>query len=280
MLAVARPARTRFRWARNTSTHEHTPKADTDDKTRVPMLGVRSKHVLPAVLECVCIGPNGQTGPHQTACYCVAQSRHTSSLGSHPAERPPRATLTSAPCTLPPVAPAANLCIEGSLSPMRMRSSTRDPTCAHIPRCDGCKRRLHKTLKPTFCILLAWDFRLARSRCTCGDRNWGQRGLVQERRARTFGEEKVSRASSSRRKAPPASLIISTDRRAATRRGASASCPESASRAQSTVRRTAARPAAAQGRHFCSVLKASVRSLFTLAGHVTRRAYGDVMVHR
>eukprot|EP00966_Prymnesium_polylepis_P262894 6072361-Prymnesium_polylepis.1 len=74
---------------------------------------------------------------------------------------------------------------------MRMRSSTRNPTCAHIPRSDSCKRRLHKKLMPTFCILLAWGFRLARSpsRCTCGDRNWGQRRLVQERRALTFGEE-------------------------------------------------------------------------------------------
>ena len=147
---------------------------------------------------------------------------------------------------------------------MRMRSSTRDTTCAHIRRCESCKRRLQTKLKPTFCIVLAWGFRLARSRCTCGDRNWGQRGLVQERRARTFVEEKLGHASSSRRKAPPANLIFSTDRRAATRRGASASCPKRAPRAKSTLRRTAARPAAAQGRHFAVGSRPFVRSPFTL----------------
>ena len=168
------------------SANEHPPKADTDDKTHVPTLGLQSKDVLPAAPERPCIGRNGPAS--KIARNNAPQSHHTAAPGRHPAERPPRATLT-APCALPRVAPGANSCIEGSLSPMMMRSSTRDPTCAHIPRCDSCKRRLHKTLKPTFCILLAWGFRLARSRCTCGDRGGGQRGLVQERRARTFGEE-------------------------------------------------------------------------------------------
>ena len=59
---------------------------------------------------------------------------------------------------------------QSPLSPTRIGSSISDSTCVHIARCESCKRRLHKKLKPTFCILLAWDFRLARSRCTCGDR--------------------------------------------------------------------------------------------------------------
>eukprot|EP00966_Prymnesium_polylepis_P046909 1087052-Prymnesium_polylepis.1 len=61
------------------SANEHPLKADTDDKTRVPMLGVRSKHILPAVPRDarVCVHRTygftqsritALTGPHQTAC--------------------------------------------------------------------------------------------------------------------------------------------------------------------------------------------------------------------
>ena len=135
------------------SANEHPPKADTDNETRVPMLGLQSKHVLPAAPERPCIGPNDPASNSTLAC---APKPPDSSLGSHPAERPPRVLLTSTSSTLPQVAPAPKLRIEGSLSPMRMRSSTRDSTCAHIPRCESCKRWLQKKLKPTSCSLIAW----------------------------------------------------------------------------------------------------------------------------
>jgi hypothetical protein len=103
------------------SANEHTPKADTRTTKHGYQCSVYDPNTFS--LRPQSVHASDLTGPHQISGNCVAQSRHTSSLGSHPAERPPRATLTSAPCTLPRVAPAANLCIEGSLSPMRMRSS-------------------------------------------------------------------------------------------------------------------------------------------------------------
>ena len=57
-----------FHVNRPRSANEHPPKADTDDKTRVPMLGVRSKHVLPAAPERPCIGPNGPASNSMQLC--------------------------------------------------------------------------------------------------------------------------------------------------------------------------------------------------------------------
>jgi hypothetical protein len=88
-----------------------------DDKTRVPTLGVRPKHAVPAPPERLCIGPKG---PASKSIQVCAPKPPDSSLGSHPAERPPQVLLTSTSSTLPQVAPAPKLRIEGSLSPMRI----------------------------------------------------------------------------------------------------------------------------------------------------------------
>jgi hypothetical protein len=85
------------------------------------------------------------TGPHQIARNNAPQSHHTAAPGRHPAEQPSRVLLTSVSSTHPWVAPAPKPSIEGSLSPMRMSSSTRDPTCAHIWRCESCKHRLQNS---------------------------------------------------------------------------------------------------------------------------------------
>eukprot|EP00966_Prymnesium_polylepis_P180703 4185114-Prymnesium_polylepis.1 len=74
-------------------------------------------HVLPAAVpECACIGPNGPASNSMQLCGPKPPHKQ-SRLGSHPPDKPRTYALRG---RCPPCA-------------MRMRSGTRDPTCAHIP---------------------------------------------------------------------------------------------------------------------------------------------------